>query len=144
MLVDSLEYGITRIEPRQVLTFNYKLSDKFQKQWIAKITGICNQFGFKREFLKDEKFSYSDVRLQGHKYELEPCRIYQYRNLLVNTESEKFIEGYFAVTYLQVIELEKEQIRSYLRMPVKGWLKDQGSIKPKANSFKFADDNIKF
>jgi len=135
MLVDAMEMGLTRIEPREALTFNFKSSDKYQKQWIAKIIRICPKYGFKREFLKEEKFSYSDVRLQGNRYILEPCRIYQYRNFLVDAESEKFIEGFIGVTHLQVMELTKEQVRSYLGMPVKSWIADQNRIKTKPSQF---------
>ncbi len=128
MLVDSIEYGLTQIMPSGVISYNFIRSDKVKKQWIAKIDGICPKFGYKRKFLPYKIMKSENFLLKKFVYEIEPFKIYQYRNLLVSDKEYKFIDGYFAATIMGIIELESEQIRLMLNMPVKSWL-HKGEVK---------------
>lgn len=121
MIVDSIIYGLTKVEPQEVITHNFIRSDYQSKQWLASIDGICKTYGFKRSFVNGKKSKAHDFILARFNYPVEVHKIYQYKGFLVDAKSKLFYEGFFAITTCGVIELEYEQIRSLLRMPVKGW-----------------------
>lgn len=121
MIVDSIIYGLTNIEVGQVITHNFLRSDLAQKQWLCSIDGLCPTYGFKRSFVNSKKSKAHHFMIVKYTYLLEFHKVYEYRNFLVDDKEKLFSSGYFAITPSGVIELENEQIRSVLRMPVKSW-----------------------
>lgn len=144
MLVHSLNYNLTTIEPQQVITHNFKRSDLKEKQWLAVIVGICPKWGFKRNFINSQvKESNENFMLQRNVYMLEPYKVYQYKGFLIDDKTKKFDEGFFACTALGVIELEYEQVRLFLKMPVKSWYHKR-EFKTHSIKGKYADEKIPF
>lgn len=143
MIVDSIIYGCTKIEPQQVITHNFIRSDYQQKQWLASIDGVCKKYSFGRSFIKSKKSKAYNFLLAQYSYPVEPHKIYQYKGFLIDAKSKLFYEGFFAITACGVLELEYEQVRSLLRMPVKSW-NEFGKRKRKKIEVNYTAEDIPF
>jgi hypothetical protein len=143
MLVDEIIYGITKIETQKVISHNFIRSDYQEKQWLAEIKGPCKTYGFERSFVNSKKVKAHNFLLARFEYLIEPHKIYQYKGFLIDAESKLFYEGFFATTMTGVIELEYEQIRSLMNMPVKSW-HEFGKRKQVDSVVNYTADNIPF
>lgn len=139
----DVEYlGISKIGKNYAISFNWLDSDKkFKKQWVAKITGICHKFGFKREFMPSTKREVENrPDLRAFKWELPLGHIYQYKNFLVDVREDYFAEGFFILTMNGLIPIEMDQVRVYLNMPVKNRLLVKPITFKKSDGEYVADD----
>lgn len=138
--------GISKIGKNYAISFNWLESNKpkFKKQWVAKITGICTKYGFKREFMDSVKRPVEKrPDLKAYKWELPFGYIYQYKNFLIDVSIEERAEGFFICTMNGVIPIEQDQVRVYLNMPVK----DRLLVKPitfKKSGGEYASDDVPF
>lgn len=100
------------------VTHDFKNWDKRKKPWLARITGVCAKWGFKREFENATYNKYNDT-FNELVFLLEKNCVYEYRNFLVDHLSFQYSSGFFATLENKVVELEKEQIRTWLHLPNK-------------------------
>lgn len=116
--VDREELGISFFTRDFACTYDF--SDKRRnKPWLCKITGICEKFGFKREFVnRNFKTPEKYPELNGIYWYLEEGVIYEYRNFMACHLNNFTVDGFFVVRYDGIYDLEKEEVRVALNMPV--------------------------
>lgn len=113
---DFFYYQRTKIKsPEQLWQMSRRLGFNEQKSWVAKITGLDDKFGFKREFLRGTR-DYSQANSTGSRgifcyYPLKPG-LYEI-NERVNW---KRVKHWFAkVENCKIIEITKDEVVQCLK-----------------------------
>jgi hypothetical protein len=140
MLVDSFHIGISEIHNDKVISYNWTDEQKKQKQWVATVTGFCPKFGFKRNFCKFKKEKTRIFLIERIEWEIKTGFAYEYKNLIPDLKSSEVFEGFFIALPSGIICIDKDQLRTYLRMPVK----DKEAVNEITFIRDFADDDIPF
>jgi hypothetical protein len=146
-ILDAEYLGISRINKSYAISYNWLSFAKSRKVWVALITGVCPKYGFKREFVpREESGVKGQPDLTAYRWKLATGGLFQYKNFMVDYLSDKVVDGYFITLNNGIIPLEEEQVRTYLKMPVKnGELVKLPSFDPANYDLsEYKDDDIPF
>lgn len=125
--MDSIQeehLGMTIISPEKIQTYKKRSETTDFKQWVCRIAGTCEKFGFKREFVKS-KIAIQDDKFLSVKFMLEAGNLYEYKNLYVGLD--QYVSGFIAVLdENNIMSLDKKNVRELLGMPTKNWSRTKG------------------
>lgn len=146
--IDADHLGISKIGRTYATSF-YKTGCQYKERpMVCKITGICQKYGYKREFLKPLTGSvdkHPNLKIVKFDYEKEMGFIFGYKNFMLSHLTFEVITQwqYFLPTFHGLVVLEPEQVRTSLNMPVKN--RAMGiwpSLKPQGKNY--VDDDVPF
>jgi len=124
--IDGIETGIdnivSSISPSLAFTYALSTDDSKSRPWVCVIEGVDSKFGFKRSFIQSsiKNLKAPFTHYKKYVWELEPFKVYEFKNFLGDFSSEDKFAGYFGVTNIGVKELTKDELRRSLHMKIKG------------------------
>lgn len=141
-VIESEHLGHTIISSKKVSSYKDKTKSREFKQWLAKVTGPCTTYGFKREFVKSKQSDHSKDFWRVE-FILENGFLYEYKNLYAG--QGEYVSGFFAINEKgELLSLSLHQARKLMNMPVKDWTKPEKKEKVEIDESKFQKDDIPF
>lgn len=121
-LVDSEHFGRSFISKKEAHTYTIMKGGplSYKPPILAKLEGVCKQYGFKRKFVARKYFSVIDGNFQHTRFDLTDFGLYEYRSFLVHNDPILLRSGFIFILHSGVRECDYYEVKDFFSVNGEG------------------------